>query len=112
MVISESKKRVMISLTKEQDKKLTDMAKQKGFSKSAARGRLPALGVRFLGTTRERRNRRERFDLQRSLAPVPETFAFLHVIRHLERAVRGRSLRPGARHRGRSEEHTSELQSP
>ena len=35
MVISESKKRVMISLTKEQDKKLTDMAKQKGFSKSA-----------------------------------------------------------------------------
>jgi len=27
MVISESKKRVMISLTKEQDKKLTDMAK-------------------------------------------------------------------------------------
>ena len=25
----------MISLTKEQDKKLTDMAKQKGFSKSA-----------------------------------------------------------------------------
>ncbi|AZZ79536.1 CopG family transcriptional regulator (plasmid) [Lactococcus lactis subsp. lactis] len=34
MVISESKKRVMISLTKEQ-KKLTDMAKQKGFSKSA-----------------------------------------------------------------------------
>ena len=35
MVISESKKRVMISLTKEQDRKLTDMAKQKGFSKSA-----------------------------------------------------------------------------
>ncbi|KFJ15832.1 CopG family transcriptional regulator [Lactiplantibacillus plantarum] len=35
MVISESKKRVMISLTKEQDKKLTDMAKQKDFSKSA-----------------------------------------------------------------------------
>lgn len=35
MVISESKKRVMISLTKEQDKKITDMAKQKGFSKSA-----------------------------------------------------------------------------
>ena len=34
MVISESKKRVMISLTKEQDRKLTD-GKTKGFSKSA-----------------------------------------------------------------------------
>ena len=31
MVISESKKRVMISLTKEQDRKLTDMANKKVF---------------------------------------------------------------------------------
>ena len=35
MAISENKKRIMISLTKEQDEELKKLAKKKGFSKSA-----------------------------------------------------------------------------
>jgi len=35
MTVSESKKRVMVSLTKKQDEELTKLAKERGFSKSA-----------------------------------------------------------------------------
>ena len=35
LAISENKKRIMISLTKEQDEELKKLAKKKGFSKSA-----------------------------------------------------------------------------